>query len=535
VSDNLKLPLKVIPPLQRDFYKPIVSGGPKKVFGEVTDEFREELASQVIEVRDHFVTAFKEFPDVPAVARARLRPDAIAKTHRPAAVLSEKTCPIIGAEGLGELLLSVTPLGLENLARRIETDTSNLGIANLSTFQSFKAYNPPVEEPRDRIAKVKLFRHHHALYDAAVDENFHRVVRRFGIREPREVRYGRGLKIYRLEVQRHEVFEALRNYVGTQSVGPFPVYQPVRSTAVTVRSAEPEDFPPPDPGVEYPVIGVVDSGTAPTDPYLSAWRHAREVYVPESEQDNSHGSFVSGLIVHACRLNHGDSRFPSCSAKILDVVALAKNGSSEDKLLSTLEDVVEKYPEVKIWNLSLGTHRLVENKAFSDLGVAFDRIQDERGITFVLAAGNYGEKPYRGWPPDDLGEKDRICAPADSVRAIVVGSTAHRDHNLSRVKAGNPSPFSRRGPGPLYLPKPEVSHIGGNCNSVGNCSQIGVLSIDGRGNLVEDCGTSFATPLVSTLFANVSHGVVGGASHLLTRALLVHSAVLHGQKLILLY
>lgn len=278
-------------------------------------------------------------------------------------------------------------------------------------------------------------------------------------------------------------------------------------------------------------LSVVDSGTAADDPYLSPWRHAREVYVPEADQDNSHGSFVSGLIVHARKLNHDDGRFPSCSARIVDVVALAKNGTTEDKLLSTLEDAIEKYPEVKVWNLSLGTERSINDEMFSDLGVALDRLQDEHGITFILAAGNYREKPYRGWPPDDLGEKDRICAPADSVRAIVVGSAAHRDHSSSRVKAGYPSPFSRRGPGPLYLPKPELSHIGGNCNPAGSCNQIGVLSIDGRGNLAENFGTSFATPLVSTLFANVSHRVVGGASHLLTRALLVHSAAMQGQKI----
>ena len=44
-------------------------------------------------------------------------------------------------------------------------------------------------------------------------------------------------------------------------------------------------------------------------------------------------------------------------------------------------------------------------------------------------------------------------------------------------------------------------------------------------------GTSFATPLISSLLANISHRVVGGASHLLSRALLVHAAALQGQKI----
>jgi serine protease AprX len=91
-------------------------------------------------IRDRFKPAFDEFPGVPAVARARIRPDAVAKSHRPVAILSPSTCPIIGSEGLGDLLVRVTPQGLESLAQRIESDRIKLGIANLSTLQSFDAY-----------------------------------------------------------------------------------------------------------------------------------------------------------------------------------------------------------------------------------------------------------------------------------------------------------------------------------------------------------------------------------------------------------
>src|ERR1700733_5387200 len=102
MSDELKLPIKVVPPLERDFYAPETGGGPKKVFGEVTGEFRTELAGQVIAIRDQFRQAFEEFPDVPAVARAKVRSNAIAKSHRPTAVLTANTWHIIGAEGLGD-------------------------------------------------------------------------------------------------------------------------------------------------------------------------------------------------------------------------------------------------------------------------------------------------------------------------------------------------------------------------------------------------------------------------------------------------
>lgn len=531
MDEGKKLPLKVVPALQSDFYHPDLHGGPKKVFAKVTREFRQRLSSQVIGIRDQLSPAFKEFPKVPAVARVRVREDAIAKSHRPTAVFTQDTCPIIGAEGLGNLLLSVTPSGLENLAKKIEVSTSKEGIANLSTLRSFEAYSANVERPANDIAKVKLFRHGEPVFNEAVDETFHQLVRRYGIREPRELRYGRGLKIYRIVVSSEDVIRTLGRYVGTQSIGPFPLYNPVRSTAVTIRNVVADDFPAPEPGVEYPVVGVIDSGTAEFDPYLIPWRQDRDVYIAKEEQDNSHGSFVSGLLVHSRKLNHDDGRFPLCSARIIDVVALGKNGTTEDKLIATLEEAVEKHKEVKIWNLSLGTDHCVADRTFSDLGVALDRLQDEYGVTFIIAAGNYRNPPFRGWPPDDLGEADRVCAPADSVRAIVVGSLAHRDHSSSRVRVGEPSPFSRRGPGPLYLPKPELAHVGGNCNSAGLISQIGVLSLDGRGNVAEDVGTSYAAPLVSSLIANVSHQLVGGFSRLLSRALLVHSAALRGGKI----
>ncbi len=122
----------------------------------------------------------------------------------------------------------------------------------------------------------------------------------------------------------------------------------MRSTSSPIRAASSNDFPPPNPDLKYPVVGIIDSGTAINDPYLSPWRHAREVYVPASDQDHSHGSFVSGLIVHAQSLNHKDARFPSCSARFLDVVALSKSGTTEDKLLAVLEDVLGKYPNVKV-------------------------------------------------------------------------------------------------------------------------------------------------------------------------------------------
>lgn len=233
-------------------------------------------------------------------------------------------------------------------------------------------------------------------------------------------------------------------------------------------------------------------------------------------------------------MNHDDPRFPESRAKFLDVVAIPGHGQEirEDDLLAILEEVVPKYPAVKVWNLSLGTQsQPCKDDFFSDFGAALDRIQEANNVRFVIAAGNYQIAPFRGWPAENLGEDDRVRPPADSVRGVTVGSIAHVDRPNSRVKAEEPSPFSRRGPGACFLPKPELVHYGGNCDDRGQYQQTGVLSLNGTRHLAENVGTSFATPLVSTLLANIHDALGADASHVLSKAILIHSALLRAERL----
>jgi serine protease AprX len=258
---------------------------------------------------------------------------------------------------------------------------------------------------------------------------------------------------------------------------------------------------------------------------------AREEYAPAAHRDYGHGSFVAGLIAQPRRLNQGDARFPETSAKIVDVVAIPTGGISEDELLTILEEVLPKHPDVRVWNLSLGGSTCCDDRAFSDLAIKLDDLQDRYDVTFVLAAGNYEDPPLRGWPPDDYGEADRICSPADSLRGITVGSIAHLHRPSYRVGPDHPSPFSRRGPGPVFVPKPEIVHLGGNCDDTGQYLQTGVMSLDGAGQLAENIGTSFAAPLVSTLVANIDSSLQQRAGRNLLKALVIHSAMLQSEKL----
>lgn len=537
-----RLPIKVVQTRSEDYERPEAGGGSRKIFdAESLPQQRTRLRSDISNVEAAFAEVFKMTPNVPAVARVRLKEDAIAKSHRPSNLLSAAT-PVIGVENFGELLVSVRPNGLRTLADRIEHDDTNMRRADISTIQTILPYGESdaihgdldvlkAEAKREHVLKLRLFDHGNTAVNANVYNAFIERLKTLKLPMPEELPYGNDVRVFKLQGVTPESVEPLARFAGTQRLSVFPRYHSIETASIAVRNLAPNDFPAPEAGVEYPAVGIIDSGTNPADLFLSRWIIGREEYVPQGNQSYDHGNFVAGLIAHPRRLNQGDDRFPATSAKIVDIVAMpATGGIREDDLLSILEEVLPKYPQVRVWNLSLGGDQCCDNRSFSDLAIKLDELQDRYGVTFVLAAGNYTQPPLRGWPPEDLGEADRICSPADSVRGVTVGSIAHLHRPTYRVKTDEPSPFSRRGPGPVFTPKPELVHLGGNCDDVGQYTQTGVMSIDAGGQLAENIGTSFAAPLVSSLLANVEHGLEG-ASRNVTKALVVHSAMLVSEEL----
>ena len=195
------------------------------------------------------------------------------------------------------------------------------------------------------------------------------------------------------------------------------------------------------------------------------------------------------------------------------------------------------YTRVPVWNLSLGmVGAPCENERFSRFGKFLDSRSQSRGVQFVNAAGNYKDAGLRPWPPTPItADADRICPPADAVRSITVGSVTHK-HELNSVVAsdGAPSPFTLRGPGAGYHIKPEISHIGGNCAGNFDCVQTGVISIGGNNDIAENVGTSFATPLISSLVAGIWQEINVGSqvtAPTLAKAMLLHSAFVRNAPL----
>lgn len=310
-----------------------------------------------------------------------------------------------------------------------------------------------------------------------------------------------------------------------------PQFHLVKTASRSLGRVTAKQFPGPEAGREYPVVGIFDSGTDPNNALLQSWVDERvDDYHPRAVQNNNHGSFVAGLIANGKKLNFDDDRFPSASAKIIDVVVFNQTGEIEESdLVVMITESLERFPQVRVWNLSLASNAATcVDDEMSEFGSTLDDLQEQYGVLFVSATGNLSASPLRGWPVDSsFAGDDRVAPPADSYRSLTVGGIAHSDNVSTCVKREQVSPFSRRGPGVGAILKPEITHYAGNCDVDGNYIQTGVVSLDGRGNLAEDIGVSFAVPLVTAIAGSIESELRVDAAPVdptLIKAMIVHSA-----------
>lgn len=538
--NNNRLPIQVVVPRQTD-YSGVKGGGSNKALCPFTEELRNEIETQCVKLKESLKTSFSDFPNTPCIAKVVMKEKAIAKTHKPTAVFKSETCPIVGTEKLDEVLIKVTPSGIDHLISTInKSNTKEVQIA-LTKIKEIVAFD--VDDKIDikeyyklneitKPVKIKLF----SFADKADSEyyirGFESLIAKLGLSDKcRKLFYSENVNIYKIECRDKEILEKLIQYPGVHKMSFFPQYVCIPPN---IECAEQKiiDLELPIEGKEYPIIGIIDSGISLNNKYLSPWIYKKEEYVANEYQDNDHGTFVAGIIEYGNILNNISST--QQHFRILDAVVFPnidpKKGKvdylTEDMLILNLYDLMDKYAnEVKVWNMSLGTDELCKD-IISDLAVALDEIQDIYNVDIIISAGNYEDIPLREWPPViERNDQDRITVPADSVRALTVGSIANIGIK-GFVEKGMPSPFSRKGPGANYVIKPEVVYEGGNCTKETCCNGTGIVSFDVNGNLVEGIGTSYSAPGVAALYATIRNSVREKEAREYAKAFLIHSCEL---------
>lgn len=250
----------------------------------------------------------------------------------------------------------------------------------------------------------------------------------------------------------------------------------------------------PLPGSE-PTIGVIDTLFS-SDVYFSKWVDSTNMVgkdIEVTQDDFFHGTAVSSILVDGPALNADLD--DGCGRFRVRHFAVATGGVfSSFSVLKAIKNIVIGNPDIKVWNLSLGSDLSINENFISPEAAELDSIQFENDVIFVIAGTNSKNK-----------ERGRIGAPADSINALVVNSV---DENEL------PASYSREGPVLAFFHKPDVSCFGGDDNK-----KVKVFVQEGEAYVK---GTSFAAPWVARKLAFLIH--IMGFSREVAKALIIDSA-----------
>jgi hypothetical protein len=162
----------------------------------------------------------------------------------------------------------------------------------------------------------------------------------------------------------------------------------------------------------------------------------------------------------------------------------------------------------------------------SIVGYELDMLQMQKGVQFVISAGNHNLwKTQRSLEAILDDDESRIAPPADSLYAVIAGSIVGENHDHSLSAKNDIAPYSRRGPGFRGLVKPDMCAYAGTITGAGDVpgDQFS-LTITRNGMLAPNCGTSLAAPIVAGDLAEII-SVLPDCNPLLARALLFHTAI----------
>lgn len=525
-----KLPIIMVAQRTEDI-KPNISSGRVVFLEPFTDKVRNNIFTQCEKIKSNIAKI--EEQEVPCIGKVIMKEKAIAKTHKPNNLFNTTTCPMVGTGKLNEIYVKITPKGIDNLEKEIKNTKAQTKTSEMTKIERIEMYTSEdvLKVNLNNIKgplKIKLFDYKDDEQNKKNREIFLKKIEEIGIDgEITKLDSYKTMEVYSLKCDDSKKIKQLSEYQGIKSIDMFQKYSIVNPKIKKLEKMD-YSFPKPLEGKEYPIVGLIDSGISEDNKEILPWIYKKEELIPKEYQNNSHATFIAGIMLFGEKLNFDIVDIREPNFKILDVVAIPNadeeygptDEMSEDLFLEGIENIMKKYSDkVKVWNMSLGTD-IEARDVISDFAIELDRIQDEYGVQIFIAAGNF-QNAIREWPTD-IQYNDRITTPADSIRGITVGAIA-LDKGV--VDVNEPSPFSRRGPGANYINKPDIVDYGGNINEDGSIDGCGIVSFDTKGNYIEGVGTSYSTPFATIKYQNILNTINNENSLELSKALLIHSCV----------
>lgn len=506
----------------------------------------QHLTSGLFRVAANFEMYKKEGHVLPMVMTTTVTEEALAKTHRKAIVdllNSDSNSNVIGIEPIrkkkssctdGEgsqteskaektkeirkLMSIVTTDQLISNINKVLQDTHGSAklISSISDIQPFEAWSGDYN-PNNKAYHVILVDYQDPHRNKLAQVLFKKQCVDHRITINRETRYSSDMRLYRITLDSLSDMEIVRGFEGVQSIE--------EAIPIHVELDFFEDMPLPSPkqpvdGKAYPIVGVLDSGVQKNN-YLAPWLLGQsEEYYESRLQDKSHGSMVASILEYSDELN-GTDYFATDGVMMLEAVItpdLRKETVYPEDLIDNVRDAIERHPNIKIWTMSVGTNEECDTDAFSEYGMALDNIEDENHVLIVKSVGNTTAFMK--------SKNERVAKMADSVRSLVVGSIANEKGRFDIAEINMPSPFTRMGPGPSYIIKPDLVAYGGNAGirPDGNMTTTGVKTFDLFGSPTRAPGTSFSTPWIARIAAELNFLLDGDFDPLLIKALMIHNA-----------
>ena len=485
--------------------------------GEALSSHVAVLTDELHEVRSALREELVKQRTLPVIMATSLNEKAIAKSHRGRVVgilESDGSDNVIGVYGDRQILSVLSSEAvLDNLNDAIQNEEMATLTSSLAGMEIFRPIMDTYEEGH-KDYRARLFDYNDFDRNNLVRIMFEEYCERTGIHIQKKIRFTADMYIYRLLVDSEEKYQQLEDFEGLYSV------EKTSLLTVTLDALADEVLIPttyPEEGEEYQTVGVLDTGIAPIG-HLSSWLLEEEhTNYPEEYTDRSHGTAVAGIIEYSDALNDTDI----CSTggvRLFSALVYPNQKIYPEDLIDNVRDAVERHPDIKIWNMSLGEDEQCDLDSFSEFGMALDNIQDENNVLIIKSAGNC-RNYEKGLP------KQRISKSADSIRALTVGSIAQTKEEYDYAEANMPSPFTRVGPGPASIIKPDLVFYGGN-SGMHNGVRIdhGVRSFNLDDEDKRFIGTSFSTPAVTRIVADLAYMMKEEFDPLLLRALTIHYA-----------
>jgi len=461
---------------------------------------------------------------VPFVFKAILQEKATAKSRRQYVDkifnASRTKNSIIGILDREELVVRInSSQELHTVSNRIK-DYNNFD-QGLSCLNRIEAFSPTVTmNGKTENYKIKLLDFQDYEDNLAIIRLFEDTLIKNNVLY-NKTKYAESYPIYKINrlqstvldiLKQNDIFEAL------YSVEPMPQY------FITLDSVPFQDTVPimfPEDGKEYATLGILDNGIAEI-PHLKPWVVGERMSsYPAEKITPNHGTFIAGVSLYGDILE-GTPWIGHKGIKLFDATVFPDITETidEDELIANIREAIENnHDKIKIWNLSISLKSPILDTEFSDFAKFLDHVQEKYNILICKSAGNC-ENFINGRP------KGKLHKGADSILSLVVGSIAHEKGPYDLAEIDNPSPFTRIGPGPEFIVKPELVHYGGNAGikSDGTVVRTGVKSFSMDGKIMHAAGTSFSTPRIAALATGLYQEIKQEFDPLVIKGILVHSA-----------